>query len=264
MSKKIVSIALALVLALGIFCSSALAADLIARPTASTVLVDGKNIAFDAYNINGNNYFKLRDLAYVLRDSEKPFEVKWNSANNSIVLTTGYSYTPDGSEMASKGAGNKTPIPTKSKIYLDGKDVQFTAYNIEGNNYFKLRDIGETFNFSVVWDGARNTIVIDTNNVYIPEDVTSLTEARARELAQEWLDEHEIYDPNTFEEEYEEAIVDGEEYFAFYIDSMQMYWFSVLVNKKTGQMLARTISDGLDSWEEIEPLNDWYMRYYGE
>jgi hypothetical protein len=37
-----------------------------ASPTSSTVLVNGKNVAFDAYNINGNNYFKLRDLAYTL------------------------------------------------------------------------------------------------------------------------------------------------------------------------------------------------------
>jgi len=71
--------------------------------------------------------------------------------------------------MKSKGAGNKTPSPTTSKIYLDGKDVQFTAYNIEGNNYFKLRDIGEAFDFGVTWDGARNTIVIDTSICYIPE-----------------------------------------------------------------------------------------------
>ena len=37
-----------------------------ASPTASTVLVDGQNIAFDAYNIADSNYFKLRDLAITL------------------------------------------------------------------------------------------------------------------------------------------------------------------------------------------------------
>ena len=33
-----------------------------ATPTASTVLVNGEKKAFDAYNIEGSNYFKLRDL----------------------------------------------------------------------------------------------------------------------------------------------------------------------------------------------------------
>ena len=264
MLKKIASIALALILILGIFSFSALAAPLIAKPTASTVLVDGKNVAFDAYNINNNNYFKLRDLAYVLNGTVKQFEIGWDSANNSISLTSAQPYTPDGGEMASKGSGNKTPIPTTSKIFLDGLEVQFTAYKIEGNNYFKLRDIGQAFNFGVDWDGARNTIVIDTSKEYTPETVALLTEPEARKIAQTWLDHHPVREPNTLEQEYEDDIANGEEYYTFYIDSWQMYWFSILVNKKTGDLLARTISDGEEVWEDIEPLDDWYNKYYGD
>jgi len=136
---------------------------LIAKPTASTVLVNGKNVAFDAYNINSNNYFKLRDLAFILSGTEKQFEIGWDGANNAIVLTRGKPYTKVGGEMTGKGIGNKTPAPTNSKIYLDGKEVSFTAYSIEGNNYFKLRDIGQSFNFVVDWDDAMNSIIIDTS-----------------------------------------------------------------------------------------------------
>ena len=171
-SKKIIILALAAVMALGIFATTATAAPLVAKPTASTVLVNGKNVAFDAYNINDNNYFKLRDLAYTLNGTAKQFAVSWDGANNAISLTSGQTYTPDGSEMKSKGAGNKTPTPTTSKITLDGKDVQFTAYNIEGNNYFKLRDIGQAFDFGVDWDAAAQTIRIDTSKVYTPETAT--------------------------------------------------------------------------------------------
>ncbi|MDR1616919.1 MAG: copper amine oxidase N-terminal domain-containing protein [Syntrophomonadaceae bacterium] len=149
--------------------SASAAPALTAKPTASTVLVNGKNIAFDAYNINGNNYFKLRDLAYTLNGTEKQFDVGWDGAKNAISLTSGKAYTVTGGEMADKGAGDKTPTPTSSKIYLNGKDVTFTAYNIEGNNYFKLRDIGAAFDFGVTWDGAKNTIVIDTSKGYTPE-----------------------------------------------------------------------------------------------
>jgi hypothetical protein len=142
---------------------------LIARPTSSTVLVNGKSVAFDAYNINGNNYFKLRDLAFSLSGSQKQFEVAWDSANNKITLTSARPYSAVGGEMAGKGSGNKTPLPTSSSIYLDGKAVAFTAYNIDGNNYFKLRDIGAAFDFGVDWDGAKNTIVIDTSKGYSPD-----------------------------------------------------------------------------------------------
>ena len=142
---------------------------LVAKPTSSTVLVNGENIAFDAYNINGNNYFKLRDLAYILSGTEKQFEASWDGANNAIVLTSDKPYTAVGGEMTGKGAEDKTPTPTNSKIIMDGKEVQFTAYNIEGNNYFKLRDIGAAFDFGVDWDGANNTIVINTSKGYTPE-----------------------------------------------------------------------------------------------
>ncbi|MDR1573145.1 MAG: leucine-rich repeat domain-containing protein [Clostridiales Family XIII bacterium] len=142
-----------------------------ATPTVSTVLVNGRPVAFDAYNISDNNYFKLRDLASVLSGTEKQFEVGWDGAANAIALTSGAAYTPVGGEMAGKGAGDKTPVPTTSRITLDGKDISFTAYNIDGNNYFKLRDIGAAFDFGVDWDGARNTIAIDTGKGYATEEV---------------------------------------------------------------------------------------------
>ena len=59
-------------------------------------------------------------------------------------------------------------------------------------------------------------------------------------------------------------MVSGEDYFAFYVDSHEMYWFSILVHKETGALLSRIISDGEYPTEDIEPLDDWYSRYYGD
>jgi hypothetical protein len=140
-----------------------------AKPTSSPVLVNGKQTSFDAYNIADNNYFKLRDLAYVLSGTEKQFEVGYDDATKAITLTSGESYTAVGGEMEGKGAESKTANPTSSKIYLDGAEISITAYNIGGNNYFKLRDIGETFDFEVDWDGENRTIVIDTSKSYTPD-----------------------------------------------------------------------------------------------
>ncbi|MCL2158394.1 MAG: hypothetical protein FWH48_03195 [Oscillospiraceae bacterium] len=134
----------------------------LATATSSKVLVDGEQKAFDAYNIGGNNYFKLRDLAYVLSGTKTQFEVGWDGAKNAITLTSGNKYTQVGGEMATKGTGSKNAIPTTSRIYLDGKEVQFTAYNIDGNNYFKLRDIGLALKFGVDWDAKAESILINT------------------------------------------------------------------------------------------------------
>lgn len=48
-------------------------------------------------------------------------------------------------------------------IYIDGASVQLEAYSIGGNNYVKLRDIGEAVGFNVYWDGA---VYIETDAPY--------------------------------------------------------------------------------------------------
>lgn len=46
--------------------------------------------------------------------------------------------------------------PTWQPIYVDGQQVSMTAYNIAGNNYVKLRDIGQQVGFNVYWsDGVQ-------------------------------------------------------------------------------------------------------------
>lgn len=54
----------------------------------------------------------------------------------------------------------------ESKIYVDGQEVKFVAYNIGGYNYFKLRDLAKVLNFAVLWDGGNNSIKVDTSQAY--------------------------------------------------------------------------------------------------
>ncbi len=46
--------------------------------------------------------------------------------------------------------------PSWQNIYVDGRQVHMTAYNIGGNNFVKLRDIGKEVGFNVYWqDGVQ-------------------------------------------------------------------------------------------------------------
>ena len=56
--------------------------------------------------------------------------------------------------------------PAWSPIYVDGQQVQMTAYNILGNNYVKLRDIGQAVGFNVYWD---NGVQVDSDASYTGE-----------------------------------------------------------------------------------------------
>lgn len=140
-----------------------------ASPISSKVLVNGVATTFDAYEINGNNYFKLRDVAHVLSGTEKQFEVTWDGAKSAINLISGQVYTDVGGEMTVGVAKQQTAKLSTDTVYLNDKEVKLTAYTINGNNYFKLRDLGDAFDFAVTWDSASQTIAIDASVGYTPE-----------------------------------------------------------------------------------------------
>lgn len=143
--------------------------DSYATYTGSKVLVNGKEIKFEAYNINGNNYFKLRDIAYVLTDCELGgvrFNVKWDGERNMINLLTLQDYEAVGGELKPGDGQNKHYQTSSSALLKDGVSVTLKAYLINGNNYFKLRDLGTLFDFNVSWDGANNCILIDSFSPY--------------------------------------------------------------------------------------------------
>ena len=55
-----------------------------AVPTNSEVKVDGVDAEFEAYNIDGYNYFTLRDSAYAINGSEKQFNTVWDSEKETL------------------------------------------------------------------------------------------------------------------------------------------------------------------------------------
>ena len=59
--------------------------------------------------------------------------------------------------------------PSTQTFRLDGQCIHLEAYSINGNNYVKLRDIGQAVNFGVTYDAARNTVIIHPNEAYTEE-----------------------------------------------------------------------------------------------
>lgn len=146
-------------------CTLVVESTVTATTTKSAVLVNGVRKQFDAFTINGSTYFKLRDLAYVLNGTEKQFAVEWDGAHNAIRLVSGKAYQPAGGELSiSAKAATAQATATTSQIYIDGQEVAFVAFAINGNNYFKLRDVAAAFDIGVTWDSKTSTIGIDTTS----------------------------------------------------------------------------------------------------
>lgn len=68
-----------------------------------------------------------------------------------------------GAALVSEAAAGIVAEPTWQKIYVDGLQVSMTAYNIAGNNYVRLRDIGQHVDFNVYWEDG---VQIDTDAPY--------------------------------------------------------------------------------------------------
>ena len=131
-------------------------------PSAHDVRVNGQLVAFTAFNIDGSNFFRLRDVAFAVNGTRSQFDVVWDEAMGAINILPGRGYVAVGTEMA-RGGGQAAPaMPSLAQINVAGQRAGLRAYNIEGYTYFMLRDLGAALGFVVYWDDAQRTVLIDT------------------------------------------------------------------------------------------------------
>jgi hypothetical protein len=155
-----------------------------ATPVESKVLVDGKSVSLNSYLIADYTYVKLRDVAMALNGTQASFDVDYQ--NGDITITTGVPYKPVGDELLpldrSKVSANMTTtIVTRDETARPLGDgiqppnenpiatIPLHAYNIGGNNYYKLRDLGYALGFNVSWSKPLQQIVVDTTTIYQPD-----------------------------------------------------------------------------------------------
>jgi N-acetylmuramoyl-L-alanine amidase len=125
------------------------------------VLLDGESVQPEGYNIDGYNYYKLRDVAYLLSGKGAAFNVTWDQANQCIHLIPGTDYETVGGEMKSASVTSGLKISTSTaSIQMNGSGLSLSAYTINDNNYFKLRDLADALSFDVDWNDATNTVLI--------------------------------------------------------------------------------------------------------
>lgn len=126
----------------------------------NSIDIDGKYSQVASYNIGGNNYFRLRDLATILVGTDAEFDVGYDDVERLITIKseTPLSGTPSLIQLNS----NDIAVPNDMTVMVDDLYVAPTAYNINGFTYFKLRDLGQILGFGVAWDEASKSMVITT------------------------------------------------------------------------------------------------------
>lgn len=128
---------------------------------------DVSNYTFSTYIIKDYNYFKLRDFASYMNGTIKNFDVDYNRDKDAIEITTKTSYGDFTGLPSDNVVGAKEAVTTRQKIFIDGKEVQISGYNIDGNNYFKLRDLAAALDIKVYYDSLRKSVIL---NPKLPSD----------------------------------------------------------------------------------------------
>ena len=141
-----------------------------ADPNPVTIRTGSKTSVLEACLINGENYVKLRDLAALMNGSEKQFNIGWDGSRNTVTVSPRTAYVSVGGELPAAGPqARKKAVPSEAKLLVSGEEAALSAYHIEGNNYYRLRDMAQSLDFNVTWDAARKAIVVDPKASYIPE-----------------------------------------------------------------------------------------------
>jgi len=144
----------------------------VARRNMASVRVNGENHVLPTYNFNGNNFFRIRDIAYILNGTSAQFDVGWE--HGTITFTHGRGYTPVGGELSGTGIEAVEVLPIlqalRYHITFDSIDQWVgnhyqNALNIAGSNYFMLRDtwLAQWGLINIGWDAETSTIIITTN-----------------------------------------------------------------------------------------------------
>ncbi len=144
-----------------------------ATPSKTKVTVNKKAKTFEAYTINGEDYYKLIDLAYVFKKTRCEFGYWEDELRNAVIIErdSGASIYIDSFKTAmAKGDGKK------KSAKLVGRNVYFNkilyhpmVYKIDKTDYYKLTEIMDLLNCGIIKNKKTGAVNFDTSKYYEPE-----------------------------------------------------------------------------------------------
>ena len=124
------------------------------------ISIEDMVIEFPTVLYKEENYLKLRDFAYVIKDY-KEIEVEYKkdeNGKNKIYIKDG-KYTPKGDELKSEIDFKGAVIGTET-LSIGNEDIQMSKVNVKGYNYFRLRDLAKALGLDISWNKESRSVRI--------------------------------------------------------------------------------------------------------
>lgn len=136
------------------------------------VFLEMKEIKPIGYRMSGVDYFAVKDIAKLLKDSKKKFNFKFDLSKNTLTFYPGKAYSlTDTSVIVKKNKvelqwTSSTASNRGTKIYVGGKKVSVTVYIYKGTFYMQLQDIAQIIKCGIFVDDDKYKVNLSTKQDY--------------------------------------------------------------------------------------------------
>lgn len=127
------------------------------------VTLDGEEVMVGAYDVEGYNYLKLRDVAAILNSKKCQFSVGYDEPTKLISVELAKAYEKVEGDLAEIKDEKAKAIIRVTKILVNGEEKEVKTALINENNYMQLRDLGSLVGLGVGYDKVNKVIMLKSD-----------------------------------------------------------------------------------------------------
>lgn len=127
------------------------------------VTLDGEEVMVGAYDVEGYNYLKLRDVAAILNTKKCQFNVGFDGPTKLITVELAKGYEKVEGDLAEIKDEKAKAIVSVRKILVNGEEKEIKTALINEYNYMQLRDLGSLVGLDVKYDKVNKVIMLKSD-----------------------------------------------------------------------------------------------------
>ena len=127
------------------------------------ITLDGEEVMVGAYDVEGYNYLKLRDVAAILNTKKCQFNVGFDKPTKLITVELAKGYEKVEGDLAEIKDEKAKAIVSVKKILVNGEEKEIKTALINEYNYMQLRDLGSLVGLDVKYDTKNKVIMLKSD-----------------------------------------------------------------------------------------------------
>lgn len=127
------------------------------------ITLDGEEVMVGAYDVEGYNYLKLRDVAAILNTKKCQFNIGFDKPTKLITVELAKGYEKVEGDLAEIKDEKAKAIVSVKKILVNGEEKEIKTALINEYNYMQLRDLASLVGLDVKYDKVNKVIMLKSD-----------------------------------------------------------------------------------------------------